>query len=279
MMKNQTLKRASALLLCSAVALATGCAAPRNPTLERAQVQFNQAQQNPMIQQKAPIALQEAEKSLSRAELVWQDEGDSDEVAHQVYLMQRNLEIAQAKAQQEAAGEQIKDLADRKTEVLLEARDRELEALRQELAKLKAQETERGLVITLDDVLFEVDSANLRPQALQNLAPLAAFLRDHPERNILIEGHTDNTGTDEYNLQLSRARAESVQAFLMRQSVPPTRMAVTGYGESYPIASNDNATGRQLNRRVEIVVLDENADTVAMSRSPIIGIIRKVKSY
>ena len=279
-MKTQTILRLSALMFCSATVLAAGCATPRNPTLERAQVQFSQAQQNTSIQQQAPVALQQAESALTRAELAWQDEGDTDEVAHQVYLMQRHLEIAQAKAQQEEAGERIKDLAERKTEVLLEARDRELEALKQELAELKAKETERGLVITLDDVLFEVDSANLRPQALRNLTPLAEFLRDHPERSILIEGHTDNTGADEYNLQLSRARAESVQAFLMHQGVPPMRIAVTGYGESYPIASNDNATGRQLNRRVEIVVLDENADAVAMSRPPITGSgIRQVKIY
>jgi outer membrane protein OmpA-like peptidoglycan-associated protein len=90
---------------------------------------------------------------------------------------------------------------------------------------------------------------------VQNLGRLAAFLKDYPDRAVLVEGHTDNTGSDEYNQSLSERRAESVRSFLISDGVDAQRVLARGYGKSYPIAGNDSAAGRQLNRRVEIVIL------------------------
>ena len=129
--------------------------------------------------------------------------------------------------------------------------------LETELAELQADRTERGLVVTLsDEILFDVDQAELKPGGMQQLARVAEFLVDNSDRNVLIEGHTDSTAPDAYNLALSQRRANAVEDFLITQGVDPTRMSSDGYGEQLPIASNDTAAGRQANRRVELVVLD-----------------------
>jgi len=128
--------------------------------------------------------------------------------------------------------------------------------LREELAELEAQKTERGIVLTLGDVLFDVDKATLKAGATQGLSRLAAFLKEYPDRQVLVEGHTDSTGTDQYNLGLSQRRAESVVQFLALNGIAPERALATGYGKAYPVAGNETAAGRQRNRRVEIVILD-----------------------
>ena len=122
------------------------------------------------------------------------------------------------------------------------------------LAELDATPEERG-VVTLGDVLFGFDSASLRSQADQGLELLAEFLKTHPDRSLLVEGHTDDSGVLEYNFDLSRRRADSVKAKLVDRGVPAERVTTVGYGPVYPVASNSVATGRAQNRRVEVVVL------------------------
>jgi outer membrane protein OmpA-like peptidoglycan-associated protein len=128
--------------------------------------------------------------------------------------------------------------------------------LEQELAALKAQarETERGPVLTLGDVLFEFNRADLKSGAMQKLYPLVAFLQENPTRSVVIEGHTDNIGSDSYNFELSQRRAEAVRAFLLQNGIRAERITAQGRGESYPVAANDTEAGRQQNRRVEIVI-------------------------
>jgi outer membrane protein OmpA-like peptidoglycan-associated protein len=126
-----------------------------------------------------------------------------------------------------------------------------------ELRDLEARSTDRGLVITLGDVLFDSGRAQLRPGASRVIARLAEFLREYPDRTLAIEGFTDSVGNDEYNAELSARRADAVRAALMDAGVAGTRIATRGYGEDYPVASNDTPDGRQRNRRVEIVISDE----------------------
>lgn len=133
--------------------------------------------------------------------------------------------------------------------------------LTQELAEFKARETDRGLVLTIGDVLFEYDRADLKPGALRNLYPLVIFLRENPTRNVAIEGHADSTGSDSYNLDLSQRRAESVRAFLVQSGVGFEQLSIRGLGEEYPVASNANEAGRQQNRRVEVTVLNDGQRT------------------
>ena len=128
--------------------------------------------------------------------------------------------------------------------------------LREELAELEAQKTERGLVLILGDVLFDVDEASLKAGATQSLSRLVTFLKEYPDRQVLVEGHTDSTGTDQYNLGLSQRRADSVVQFLTLNGIAPERAIARGYGKAYPVADNETTAGRQRNRRVEIVILD-----------------------
>jgi outer membrane protein OmpA-like peptidoglycan-associated protein len=133
----------------------------------------------------------------------------------------------------------------------------EVDELLNQLSELKAKQTERGIVLTMGDVLFAFDRATLSPEAFRNVDKLAAFLKKHPNRSVLIEGHTDNVGSDEYNLTLSEKRAEAVKNALVAKGVGQERVTTKGYGKKYPVASNNTSDGRQLNRRVEVVVLNE----------------------
>jgi len=133
----------------------------------------------------------------------------------------------------------------------------EIDELLSQLSDLKAKQTERGIVLTMGDVLFAFDKATLSPVAFRNVDKLADFLQKHLNRSVLIEGHTDNVGSDEYNLALSRNRAEAVKKALVTKGVGEDRVTTKGYGEKYPVASNNTSDGRQQNRRVEVVILNE----------------------
>jgi len=133
----------------------------------------------------------------------------------------------------------------------------EVDELLSQLSDLKAKQTERGIVLTIGDVLFAFDKATLSPGAFRNVDKLADFLQKHPNRSVLIEGHTDNVGSDQYNLDLSEKRAEAVKNALVAKGVGEERVTTKGYGEKYPVASNNTSDGRQQNRRVELVILNE----------------------
>jgi len=123
------------------------------------------------------------------------------------------------------------------------------------------QQTQRGLVISLSDILFDVGKSTLKPGSQASIQRIAVVLTQYPQHQILVEGHTDATGGDDFNLQLSRDRASSVRTALVAGGVEASRITAEGFGESRPVASNDNAAGRQQNRRVEIVIV--GAGTVA----------------
>lgn len=126
--------------------------------------------------------------------------------------------------------------------------------LQRQIAALEARETERGLVLTLGDVLFTSGTANLNEGVSSNLGKLAAFLKQYPERTVLIEGHTDSVGAEGYNQDLSERRAEAVKSYLVRQDIVSTRLSASGKGENTPIGDNATPTGRQQNRRVEVII-------------------------
>ena len=134
--------------------------------------------------------------------------------------------------------------------------DKQAEEMQRDLEGAKVERVGEGIKITFDSgILFDVDKANLRNDAQANLDKLAVILNKYADTDILIEGHTDNTGSDDYNLELSRKRASSVSNYVAGLGVSPTRFTTMGYGESQPIATNETAEGRQLNRRVEIAVM------------------------
>lgn len=133
--------------------------------------------------------------------------------------------------------------------------DKQAEEMEDDLAGAKIERVGEGIKITFDSgLLFDVNKATLRPASEEQLTRMAVILNKYPDTNILLEGHTDATGSDEYNLNLSRLRAQSVANFLANQAVSTARFSVMGYGESQPIADNETEMGRQQNRRVEVAI-------------------------
>jgi outer membrane protein OmpA-like peptidoglycan-associated protein len=130
-------------------------------------------------------------------------------------------------------------------------------ALEMQLKELDARKTDRGIVVTLGDVLFDTNQARLKSGGVRNVQKLADLFKQYPQRTALIEGFTDSTGSATHNMELSFERAGAVRTALLDMGIDKDRMTSRGYGESYPVAGNDTPTGRQLNRRVEIIVSDE----------------------
>lgn len=189
----------------------------------------------------ANIAKMNAERSMQAAQLARIDAAAA----------QSQAQAAQSKAQ--AALEEMA-AAQRKTQEA-QARAAQLEA---QLAELAAKKTERGIVITLGDVLFGTDLARLNPQGMLTAQKLASVLQQNPQRRVLVEGFTDSSGAAGYNQELSERRATAVRSALQELGVAPERVAMRGYGESHPVAGNDTPANRQLNRRVEIVLSDDS---------------------
>ena len=165
----------------------------------------------------------------------------------------RNAQLAQ---QQALSAEQR---AQQQRQAALSAQDR-VRALEGQLRELEAQQTERGLLVTLGDVLFAFDKAELSAQAAPRMDKLASFLAQFPDRKVLIEGFTDSVGNDSYNLSLSERRAQAARDALVQRGVDRTRISARGYGKSHPVADNASPEGRAMNRRVEIVIADEQGN-------------------
>lgn len=137
--------------------------------------------------------------------------------------------------------------------------------LQRQINLLEAKTTERGLVLTLGNVLFATGRSDLKPGATASLDKLVSFLNQYPERNAVIEGHTDNVGSSTSNQLLSQHRAESVNTYLLKQGINSNRLTATGMGEDQPVSDNNTENGRQQNRRVEIII--DNPPLVSMAVS------------
>ncbi|MBC7622300.1 MAG: OmpA family protein [Aeromicrobium sp.] len=170
------------------------------------------------------------------------------------------LKSAEASQRQSAIDRQNANTADLSAQAAFqqvqaaEARSRELELRMQEL---EAKKTPRGMVVTLGDVLFDTDRAQLKSSALRNIQKLSDFFKQYPQRSMVIEGFTDSTGTETHNQELSERRAAAVRTALADMGISMERISARGYGEAYPVGSNSTAEGRQLNRRVEVVISDD----------------------
>lgn len=252
------------IAVASASLLLTACAS--GPTVpagaDQARQKLTQLRADPQLASRAPVAIKEAEVAVAAAERPRSAE-DMEEGMHLVFLADRKVDIAQARAQTRLLEDQREQLSEQRESARLDSRTleadlahEETEDLKAQLAALNARETERGMMITLGDLLFETDRSQLRAGTVDNLDKLAAFMNRYPDRNVIIEGYTDSVGTDDYNLDLSRRRAESVRGYLMSLGIDTRRMSASGKGESSPVASNSDATGRQMNRRVEVIIIN-----------------------
>jgi outer membrane protein OmpA-like peptidoglycan-associated protein len=194
----------------------------------------------------ALAAAQEAQRERAAAEKA-KAEADA---ARQAALLQQQQLAAEADQAKQAAAE-----ADR----LRAKAEQDQAQLRQQLLEqfnqiLQTRDTARGLIVNMSDVLFDTARYTLRPGAREKLARVSGIILSHPGLTLEVEGHTDSVGSDEYNMRLSEQRANSVRDYLVAQGISPANVTARGFGKSMPVADNGTAAGRQMNRRVELVV-------------------------
>ena len=197
----------------------------------------------------------EAERAQREAALAQVQSADAQRRAEELRVQAENAQQQAATARQDVTAAQAQAAASQ-----LQTQDAEARAqlLAAELRELQAQPTDRGMVITLNDVLFDTGRAELKPGGRRVVQKVADFLIEYPQRTVAIEGFTDSVGSDLVNRDLSERRAAAVRYALIDMHVDPSRVTTVGYGKAYPVASNDTAAGRQQNRRVEVVISDEN---------------------
>jgi outer membrane protein OmpA-like peptidoglycan-associated protein len=196
----------------------------------------------------SPARMTAAQDKLRRARLRMED-GDDD---------QARLLAGEARADANAALADATKARARGAETQLAMSEGQNARLNAKLTELEVKQTERGAVITLGDVLFATDEARLTGAGLAKVAGIASFLRDNPGQAVVIEGHADATGAASYNQPLSEAHAASAANTLPANGVETPRIIYTGRGENSPIASNATAMGRQMNRRVEVILVEKS---------------------
>jgi outer membrane protein OmpA-like peptidoglycan-associated protein len=268
-----------------------------NAALETARSAVQTAEADPNVNRFAPLELDRARKDLSIAEDASLHHQDA-EVDQPAYLATQNARLAQAHGATKADDARVAAGQIERDQIVLASRTREAEnakasaansrvaadvALNQrdqavnqrdqandetarvqaELDALKATPTPRGLVMTLGDVLFDTGRAELKSGAGRKMDQLGQFLVEHADRRVQIDGFTDSVGTDSYNEDLSQRRADSVKTALINRGVQPSRIGTEGYGKAYPVANNNDSGGRQLNRRVEVVIGGNNGTTIS----------------
>jgi outer membrane protein OmpA-like peptidoglycan-associated protein len=243
--------------------------------LDEARSAVSAAEADPNVAKYAPTELDRARKLLINAEGAAKEKGAKDKnTAHYAYLATQMARISQQRAQEQVATARVKAGDTERQKILLAARENEVDEAKTQthqaqaesqrlaalLENMQASQTPRGIVLTLDDVLFDTGKAQLKSGAERSIEQIASFLKENPDRRVQVEGFTDSQGADNYNLELSQSRADSVAMAIIHRGVDAQRVRALGYGEGYPVASNDSAGTRQLNRRVEIIVSNDNSE-------------------
>lgn len=281
----------TSLAFAVAVAMAACSTAPTQTSLlDQARGDFMAAQNNPAVAANAPLEFKSAADALDRANVAAVHGDSAADVDKLAYIAKQRIATAQEVARAKQAEQSIADAERQRDQVRLQQRTAEAQqarsvadqakaqaasaaqqaraeqaratALAAQLSELQAKQTERGMVITFSDVLFNTDQAELSAEGLRVAQKLADLLNQDPQGIVLVEGFTDSTGTPAHNLELSQRRAESVRTALIGMGISDRRITTRGYGQAYPVASNDSAGNRQLNRRVEIV-LSQNGAPIA----------------
>lgn len=235
----------------------TACANKPNMALEQARENVTQLQNSPEALKLAPLETKDAVKMLGQADKAFREGKKEDNINQLAYLTAQRAELAKHTIALKTGEAALKSKASERAQAILDAREAEIKNLQD---KLNAKQTERGSLVTFGDVLFDLNKAELKPAAQNNIRQLAEFLRENPSRKVLIEGFTDSTGSAAYNLQLSELRAQSVKRALVREGVDFNRISTIGFGKEYPVADNNTPASRSMNRRVEVTIShDEKA--------------------
>jgi outer membrane protein OmpA-like peptidoglycan-associated protein len=278
------------LLALTGILAACSTVPDRNSDLDLARGNFNAAQREEQVISLAPLELKQASESLDRAQAAWNDGVPPATVSHLAYLAAQRTAIAQELASQRASKAIVAGAASERDQLRLAQRTAEADRARNQLAiaqqsnaeksvalaqadamaqssrtranalalelqELSAKKTDRGLVVTLGDVLFDSGQSRLAPASTVAVARLSGAMNRDTSLKAVIEGYTDSIGGAAANMDLSDRRAKAVQTALLNAGVRPEQLSTQGFGEANPVADNATAVGRQLNRRVEITFL------------------------
>lgn len=271
------------VLIPTLLALSVGlvaCSSQPNVNLEQARSSFATLQADSRANSLAALETQEAAKRLDAADRAYRANEGQEKVDQLAYLAGQSVNVATQTIRLRDAENQLKDASSLRAKALLDARDAQLSQREAELSakdakisaleqQLQATQTARGTLVTFGDVLFDLDRAELKPSGLQNVMTLAQFLQENPERQVIIEGYTDNTGSDSHNLDLSERRAGSVKMALVKLGIDPRRIVTQGYGKRYPVSSNATDAGRAMNRRVEVTISHDAQPVAPRSSQPL----------
>src|SRR6267154_2154302 len=254
----------------AAVLAACASAPQRSEQLEQARAAVQTLSQEPLAQQAAGKDLDAARKALQDAEEALRQKKPPGVVDHYAYLARRHAEAGEARVSEAHSRQEVARAQEDRNKILMESRSREAQGAQaqtaatqaqlanaqQQLADLQAKQTDRGVVVTLGDVLFDTGKATLKPGADLAINRLATYLSSSPQTKVLIEGHTDSRGSADYNQELSERRASAVATALESRGISANQVQIAGRGKDFPVAGNDTPEGRQQNRRVEIVFSD-----------------------
>ena len=248
------------------VAGLSGCAhyGDPEPELQQANALFDSIKDDSLVLASAPKDVLRAGESLQRAQQLSGYIGSAEDVAHFAYLSQQYARIAQERSQAAQSQQNIAQLRIELERLQLSLREARLMSVQQhgqwleeQMISLATQDAERGLVLTLNDMLFDSGRADLKVAANRTVLKLVQFLQMNGQRTVRIEGYSDNEGSPQQNLQLSQARAQTVAEALIDLGVDAKRLQIIGYGNAFPLAENATERGRAQNRRVEVVFSDE----------------------
>jgi outer membrane protein OmpA-like peptidoglycan-associated protein len=237
--------------VCSLLLAACSSTPERNATLDQARSSYEAIRDTPNANTLAALELKDAENALASADLALSEGEDAEVIEHRAYLAKQRAELAKETYNLKMAEAELKKTEAQRTQTQLDVRTAQL-------AALQAKQTDRGTVVTLGDVLFDTGKSDLKTGGLRNMQKLAEFLRSNPQRKVMVEGFTDSVGSDSFNMELSDRRANSVRMALIDLGIDSNRIDARGYGEGYPVAGNDTPSGRQMNRRVEVIISDES---------------------
>lgn len=258
----------AAMLMLSAC----GSSPKKVDSLESARAAYLSASANEVVVKHAAKELDDARNAIAQGDRVWKKEGKSGMAKHYAYVASKKVGIAKLIAQRNEDDSRLESMNLERQRVQLDVRSQEVDrakqealALQQQLEAMQAQVTARGIVATLNDVLFDIGEATLKSSSTANMDKIASFMRSYPERQAIVEGHTDNMGNDDFNLDLSRERAFSVRTALVGRGINANRITTRNLGESVPVADNNTAQGRQQNRRVEVIFPDVGTQVSELS--------------
>jgi outer membrane protein OmpA-like peptidoglycan-associated protein len=279
-----------ALLLLAGLLAACSSAPTSTSLLDQTRSDYYTAQHNPHVTSYASAEMDQAAVLLDKANSAANDHESAEKIDKLAYLAKQKIATATEISKQKTAEAVVAHSAQERNQVRLNERTNEANLananaqqanaatkiaqdqtqqaqaqtarLQAQLNELSARQTDRGMLITINDVLFNTDKAQLKAEGVMSVQKVARILLDNPQQNVYIDGFTDSTGSAAHNLEISERRANSVSAVLIDMGITRNRITTHGYGEDQPVADNATAQNRQLNRRVEITLYNPAKNTV-----------------